>query len=135
MNKPHPTRGMHHVALNVENLAACEYFYVSLLGMQVEWRPDDKSLYLSSGSDNLALHQTTTSLVNGTQHLNHIGFIIESPTQVDEWYQFLLQNQVRMKTEPRQHRDGAYSFYCFDPDGNTVQMIYHPPLVPAVATS
>lgn len=134
MNKPHPTRGMHHVALNVENLAACEHFYVALLGMQVEWRPDDKSLYLSSGSDNLALHQTATPL-NGTQHLNHIGFIIESPAQVNAWYQFLLENQVRMKTEPRQHRDGAYSFYCFDPDGNTVQMIYHPPLVPAVATS
>jgi catechol 2,3-dioxygenase-like lactoylglutathione lyase family enzyme len=134
MNKPHPTRGMHHVALNVENLAACEHFYVSLLGMQVEWRPDDKSLYLSSGSDNLALHQSAIPL-NGTQHLNHIGFIIESPAHVNEWYQFLLENQVRMKTEPRQHRDGAYSFYCFDPDGNTVQMIYHPPLVPAAATS
>jgi len=134
MNKPQPTRGMHHVALNVENLAACEHFYVDLLGMGVEWRPDATSLYLSSGTDNLALHQTPTPL-NGTQHLNHIGFIITSPAQVDEWYRFLLDHQVRMKTTPRQHRDGAYSFYCFDPDGNTVQMIYHPPLVPVVAIS
>ena len=134
MNKPQPTRGMHHVALNVENLAACEHFYVDLLGMGVEWRPDATSLYLSSGTDNLALHQTPTPL-NGTQHLNHIGFIITSPAQVDEWYRFLLDHQVRMKTTPRQHRDGAYSFYCFDPDGNTVQMIYHPPLVSVVAIS
>jgi hypothetical protein len=33
-----------------------------------------------------------------------------------------------MKTNPRSHRDGARSFYCLDPAGNTVQMIFHPPL-------
>jgi catechol 2,3-dioxygenase-like lactoylglutathione lyase family enzyme len=132
MNKPQPTRGLHHVALNIEDLAACEHFYVSLLGMHVEWRPDANSLYLSSGSDNLALHRAAAPL-DGIQRLNHIGFIIASSEQVDEWYRFLLEHQVRMKTTPRQHRDGAYSFYCFDPDGNTVQMIYHPPLVPTAA--
>ena len=135
MSQSLTTRGMHHVALNVEDLAACEHFYVNLLGMHVEWRPDANSLYLSSGSDNLALHKTSVPLSDGTQHLNHIGFIIASPAQVDEWYHFLLDHQVRMKTSPRQHRDGAYSFYCFDPDGNTVQMIYHPPLVSVVAIS
>jgi hypothetical protein len=29
---------------------------------------------------------------------------------------------------PRTHRDGARSFYCFDPAGNLVQFIYHPPI-------
>ena len=35
---------------------------------------------------------------------------------------------MRIKNEPRTHRDGARSFYCLDPDGNVVQMIYHPPI-------
>jgi predicted enzyme related to lactoylglutathione lyase len=35
---------------------------------------------------------------------------------------------VAILKEPKSHRDGARSFYCRDPDGNTVQLIYHPPL-------
>jgi hypothetical protein len=33
-----------------------------------------------------------------------------------------------MLAEPRTHRDGARSFYCQDPDGNAVQILYHPPI-------
>jgi hypothetical protein len=38
---------------------------------------------------------------------------------------------VVIKAAPRTHRDGARSFYCLDPDGNTVQFIF----LPAPATS
>jgi catechol 2,3-dioxygenase-like lactoylglutathione lyase family enzyme len=47
---------------------------------------------------------------------------------VDDWYEFLRRHQVAVKAPPRTHRDGARSFYCADPDGNAVQLIYHPPL-------
>jgi hypothetical protein len=33
-----------------------------------------------------------------------------------------------MRTQPRTHRDGARSFYCYDPDGTVVQVIHHPPV-------
>lgn len=120
---------MHHVALNVSNLEACEAFYVDLLGMEVEWRPDADNVYLCSGSDNLALHRVPEDQrVSGPQRLDHIGFILKKPELVDDWYSFLNNHAVKMKTRPRTHRDGARSFYCEDPEGNTVQMIYHPPL-------
>jgi catechol 2,3-dioxygenase-like lactoylglutathione lyase family enzyme len=48
--------------------------------------------------------------------------------EVDAWHAFLKANGVAIVKEPRTHRDGARSFYCRDPDGNTVQLIYHPPL-------
>ena len=131
MLKPKPTHGMHHVALKVKNIEACEHFYVALLGMQVEWRPDDSSVYLSSGNDNLALHRTS-EVAYEPQTLDHIGFILNELEQVDEWYDYLRAHDVPMKTEPRTHRDGARSFYCLDPEGVTVQMIYHPPLVEKV---
>lgn len=127
MNRPKPTAGMHHVALFVEDLAAAEHFYVALLGMRVEWRPDADNVYLSSGSDNLALHHLEADY-SGPQRLDHIGFILNTPDEVDEWFAFLAAHGVRMKTNPRSHRDGARSFYCLDPAGNTVQMIFHPPL-------
>ncbi|HCD03759.1 MAG TPA: glyoxalase, partial [Methylophaga sp.] len=57
MQRPTRTGGLRHVALTVDNLEACEQFYVDLLGMEVEWRPDADNVYLTSGNDNLALHR------------------------------------------------------------------------------
>ena len=128
MSRPASTLGMRHVALFVADLPACERFYVELLGMRVEWRPDDDNVYLTSGNDNLALHRATFDIDPGAQSLDHIGFFLAGPDEVDRWYDFLRARDVRMKTAPRSHRDGARSFYCLDPAGNTVQMIFHPPI-------
>lgn len=130
MQRPEATLGLRHVALTVDDLAASEHFYVDLLGMQVEWRPDADNLYLTSaGQDNLALHRRTDgAAAGGAQILDHIGFILPSPAQVDAWHEFLVAHGVTIKAAPRTHRDGARSFYCADPAGTVVQMIYHPPI-------
>ncbi|OOZ39191.1 glyoxalase [Solemya pervernicosa gill symbiont] len=129
MKRPNPTSGMRHVALYVADMGAAEHFYVELLGMTVEWRPDANNVYLTSGNDNVALHSSPEGYdTSGDQSLDHIGYILETMQDVDDWFEFLRANGVKMKTEPRTHRDGARSFYCLDPDGNTVQMIFHPPL-------
>lgn len=128
MKQPPRTRGMRHVAMNVTNLEACEQFYTELLGMLVEWRPDDNAVYLTSGNDNLALHRVPELDDKNDQKLDHLGFIIQHPEEVDEWYAFLQHHNVRMLAPPRTHRDGARSFYCFDPAGTQVQIIYHPPI-------
>ncbi len=129
MIKPQPTSGMRHVALFAVDLEASERFYVDLMGMQLEWRPDPDNVYLTSGNDNLALHRAPDSYdMSGDQVLDHIGFIIDDINQVDVWFDFLRGHDIEMKTEPRTHRDGARSFYCLDPGGNTVQIIHHPPI-------
>ncbi len=128
MQRPPATLGMRHVALNVTDMASCEHFYVELLGMSVEWRPDPDNLYLTSGNDNLALHRAAAAPAENGQRLDHIGFFIAVPEQVDAWFEYLQSAGVEMKAPPRTHRDGARSFYCRDPDGNTVQVIYHPPI-------
>jgi len=129
MQRPKATAGLRHVALFVADLEACERFYVELMGMSVEWRPDPDNVYLTSGNDNLALHRAPADFrPHGSQRLDHIGFIIDEPEDVDAWYEFLRTSGVPMKTEPRTHRDGARSFYCSDPAGNTVQIIFHPPI-------
>ncbi|HLA75354.1 MAG TPA: VOC family protein [Gammaproteobacteria bacterium] len=127
MTKPKPTLGLRHVALYVRDLEACEQFYVGLLGMSVDWRPDADNLYLTSGHDNLALHRAPPDFdAGGHQRLDHIGFIISEPAEVDAWHSYLQAAQVPIRTAPRTHRDGCRSFYCLDPDGNTVQLIFHP---------
>lgn len=127
--RPPKQGGMRHVALRVKDMEAMEHFYIGLMGMDVEWRPDPDNVYLCSGNDNVALHAVPEELAEAQhQSLDHIGFIIPEIDQVSIWYDFLLENDVMMKTEPRTHRDGARSFYCYDPDGNVVQIIYHPPI-------
>jgi catechol 2,3-dioxygenase-like lactoylglutathione lyase family enzyme len=130
MERPAATLGMRHVALNVQDMDASMQFYVGLLGMQVEWRPDADNVYLTSGNDNLALHRAPDSApASAGQRLDHIGFFLASAGQVDEWYEFLNSQKVVIMAPPRTHRDGARSFYCRDPEGTVVQLIFHPPIV------
>lgn len=127
--RPTATAGLRHVALFAKDFEAAVGFYTGLLGMQVEWHPDIDNIYLTSGNDNLAIHRFKGEAREpAQQRLDHIGFILRQPEEVDAWFEFLTANAVRILAAPRTHRDGARSFYCLDPDGTTVQMIYHPPI-------
>ncbi|NGZ04458.1 MAG: VOC family protein, partial [Nitrospira sp. WS238] len=65
-----------------------------------------------------------------TQLLDHLGVIFESPQAVDQMYQSIAPRIEtmggRITKEPKQHRDGSYSFYFSDPDGNLIQALYEP---------
>lgn len=126
--RPGKTGGLRHVALYVQPLEACLDFYTRLLGMEIEWQPDPDNFYLCSGNDNLALHRTSTPPASEGQRLDHMGFIIPEMDQVDAWFAFFTAEGVKTLTQPKTHRDGARSFYCEDPAGTIVQMIYHPPI-------
>ena len=118
--------GLRHLALNVRDLAAMKRFYVELLGFAVEWEPDPDNTYLSSGIDNLALHRSPEGGKSGA--LDHLGLIVREADDVDRWAAFLEGNGVTMSAQPKTHRDGARSCYFKDPDGNSVQIIHHPPI-------
>jgi catechol 2,3-dioxygenase-like lactoylglutathione lyase family enzyme len=123
--------GLRHLALNARQLEAMKSFYVDLLGFQVEWEPDADNVYLSSGIDNLALHraaQAPGSSPSSTSALDHLGLIVRAAADVDRWAEFLESRGVTLAGKPRTHRDGARSLYFKDPDGNTIQIIHHPPI-------
>ncbi len=125
--------GLRHLALNVRDLDAMRRFYVDLLGFTVEWEPDADNLYLSSGIDNLALHRgkevgRTASESHAAGALDHFGVIVRQRDDVDQWAAFLESHGVPIESGPRTHRDGARSCYVRDPDGNSVQIIHHPPI-------
>jgi len=120
------SKGIRHLALRVRNMDLMRSFYVEMLGFQVEWQPDPQNLYLTSGSDNLALHQVREELSPGT--LDHIGILVEKPDEVDEWAAYLKERSVLLKQEPKTHRDGARSIYFHDPEMNLIQIIFHPPI-------
>ena len=49
--------GLRHVAINVRDVRKSVDFYTRVMGMSVEWEPDPDNVYLTSGSDNLAIHR------------------------------------------------------------------------------
>lgn len=121
--------GLRHVALNVRDVARSVEFYTKVMGMTVEWEPDPENVYLTSGGDNLAIHKLADPDKLGLiQSVDHIGFVVKTPEDVDAWAARLKGLGIVFVKEPRTHRDGARSFYFRDPDGLTIQLIYHPPI-------
>jgi catechol 2,3-dioxygenase-like lactoylglutathione lyase family enzyme len=124
-------KGIRHLALHVESLEQMKHFYTEVLGYAVEWEPDSDNVYLTSGTDNVALHRSvrgTTNEVSSSNALDHFGLVVSSPMDVDSWADYLHAQNVVLDKAPKTHRDGARSCYFRDPDGNQIQIIYHPPI-------
>ena len=120
-----PILGLRHLALRVKDPQASKRFYCESFGMRVVWEPDPDNVYLSSGCDNLALHRAA---VDGPGALDHLGFIVDTKDEVDGLARRLAERGVEMADAPRDHRDGSRSFYCLDPDGWRIQVLFEPTL-------
>ena len=129
MDEQPPTHlGLRHIALAVTAFDETKRFYTELLGFRIEWEPDEDNVYLTSGSDNLALHRSMGEKGLSDTSLDHLGVLVRHASDVDAWAGFFESRGVTLASQPRTHRDGARSFYVDDPDGNRIQVIYHPPI-------
>jgi catechol 2,3-dioxygenase-like lactoylglutathione lyase family enzyme len=120
-----PLLGLRHLALRVRDPQASKRFYAEAFGMAVVWEPDPDNVYMSSGSDNLALHRAEPA---GPGALDHLGFLVDSREEVDRLAARFRERGIILSAAPRDHRDGSRSFYCLDPDGLRIQVLYEPTL-------
>jgi catechol 2,3-dioxygenase-like lactoylglutathione lyase family enzyme len=121
--------GLRHVALNVRDVQKSVTFYRNVLGMTVEWEPDPDNVYLTSGSDNLAIHKLPEGAQPGAvQSIHHIGFVVARIEDVDAVAAAVQAWGIDFVYPLKTHRDGARSFYFRDPDGVLIQVLYHPPI-------
>ncbi len=103
-------------------------FYTGVLGLTVDWEPDARNVYLTCGTDNLALHEcedTGAPVSEAGPGLDHFGFLVATPEEVDEWALRLAAIGIDLLQSPKTHRDGSRSIYFRDPDGNVVQLLFH----------
>ena len=123
---------MRHIALKVRDVAQSKEFYRDVFGMDIVWEPDPQNAYLSSGCDNIALHEVPPNFATGAaeQQLDHLGFIVETIERVKELEEAFRARGVTIVHPFKLHRDGSASFYCADPDGIVIQMLYEPKLSP-----
>jgi len=125
-------KGMRHIALKVRSAARSKTFYQDTLGMKVVWEPDPQNVYLSSGCDNIAIHEVSDNFLKTAEEkqLDHLGFVVESIERVKELEDSFRARGVTIVHPFKVHRDGSASFYCADPDGIVIQMLYEPQLSP-----
>jgi catechol 2,3-dioxygenase-like lactoylglutathione lyase family enzyme len=121
--------GLRHAAIWVRDMDRSLPFYRAILGFELEWQPDADNAYLTSGTDNIALHRLAPGQdPSGVQTLDHLGLAVREAADVDRWAEYLEASGVRIVQAPRTHRDGARSLYFRDPDGILIQLIHHPPI-------
>ena len=121
---------MRHIALKVKDAALSKEFYCKFFGMDVVWEPDPENVYLSSGCDNIAIHEVTDEFARGAAELqlDHLGFVVATLERVRELEQEFVAQGVKIVHAFKVHRDGSASFYCADPDGIVIQLLYEPTL-------
>ncbi len=105
-----PLQGLRHLALRVRDIRKSKDFYLRIFGLKVVWEPDPQNCYLSSGIDNLALHEAPAEGPAGhastpTSPLDHFGFIAGSPQVVNALSEWAEQNVVPLVNQPKHHRD------------------------------
>lgn len=127
MSKPDGMLGIRHIALFVKELETAVDFYTNIMGMHIEWQPDIDNVYLSNGGDVFALHRVDY-VPQAQQRLDHIGFVLMSAQDVDNWYAYFVERGVKITEAPKTHRDGSRGFYCLDSVGHLLELIYHPPI-------
>lgn len=122
-------RGLRHLALKVSDVERAAQFYARVFGMRLVWQPDPENVYLSSGCDNLALHQGSHGDATA-QVLDHLGFIVPSIAEVEAAWAWAQSEQLDIAHPFKHHRDGSASFYIRDPDRNVIQVLYEPTISP-----
>jgi catechol-2,3-dioxygenase len=114
----------------VTDVARSRAFYERLFGMTALWEPDPDNVYLTTGTDVLALHRDAAvgDARDPAQTLDHAGFLVAARELVDGAAAEAVALGYEVHHAPRLHRDGSYSCYLRDPDGVSVQVIHVPGL-------
>jgi catechol 2,3-dioxygenase-like lactoylglutathione lyase family enzyme len=125
--------GVHHLAIQVRDLAAAENFYCGVLGLSVlrRWPAADggeRSLWVATGSDTfLALE-----LVKGDQPIaaadptrgvrpgHHLVALAIPPESRVDW-----ETRLQAAGIPITHRT-PYTLYFTDPEGNRLGLSHYP---------
>ena len=110
-----------HVAIRVKDVDRAKSFYLSL-GMKLVWNDIDWCyLEVDSSKDGLALLGPNYKSAGP-----HFAFHFCNKLELADARSQLINSGVEVG-ELHSHRDGTASFYLKDPEGNWLEMLYHPP--------
>jgi catechol-2,3-dioxygenase len=121
---------MSHGTLETRDIEFTRRFYEEFMGFEVV-RPSKISLWIRLGGQHIyAVVQVPEDKKGEMTFLNHNGVDVETDKEVDECHRLVVRDaekwQLKKISKPAvQH--GTYSFYFWDADGNSWEILSNPP--------
>ena len=116
--------GINQITLRVNRIEAAEHFYQEILGFElVRKMGRSMAVYKVGAQDTIVLVEAETSFdpTSKDYRVDHFGFIVEKPEQVDEMAKYLREHEVTILSGPANRKKGRFLFIS-DPDGNMIEI-------------
>ena len=124
------TQGCHHIGLTVSKLNESAAFFTEILGWkEIRRDPNYPAIFVSDGAIMVTLWNNKTESVefNKNQNigLHHVAFRVENEKELNQIYNKLQTNHVKIEFPPELLRNGpAKHMMCYEPSGIRVEFIY-----------
>lgn len=122
MNSFRPS-GLHHLTLRVNRIKEADDFYQRVLGFElVRKMGQSMSVFRIGEQDTLVLVEAETSYDAQSRdfRMDHFGFYLDTPEQVDDLAEKLQEEGIRLISGPSNRKHGRF-FFITDPDGNMIE--------------
>ncbi|MEX0680899.1 MAG: VOC family protein [Balneolales bacterium] len=116
-------KGLNHITLRVNNIEQAEMFYGEILGLQLEKKMGRSMTIYRIGPDSLVLVEAETEYKKTSKdfRVDHFGFFVDAPEQVDELAEYFRGKEVTILSGPSNRKSGRFVFIS-DPDGNMIEI-------------
>ncbi|MFH5831173.1 VOC family protein [Halalkalibaculum sp. DA3122] len=118
--------GLNHITIRVNDIERAEEFYGEILGFElVRKMGKSMAVYQVGEEDTLVLVEAETSYDPNSRdyRVDHFGFYVDSPEEVDEMAEYFKEQEVSILSGPANRKRGRFVFIS-DPDGNMIEVFY-----------
>ena len=118
--------GINHITIRVNDIDRAEEFYGEMLGFElVRKMGKSMAVYRVGEEDTIVLVEAETSYDPSSRdyRVDHFGFFLDSPEEVDEMAQYFKEQEVTILSGPANRKLGRFVFIS-DPDGNMLEFFY-----------
>lgn len=118
--------GLNHITIRVNDIEKAEHFYGTLLGFElIRKMGESMAVYQVGEEDTLVLVEAETSYDPSSRdyRVDHFGFYVDTPEEVDEMADYFRENEVTILSGPANRKRGRFLFIS-DPDGNMIEIFF-----------